>query len=393
MDLRRRAFLERGTRAALGIAVAPLARLNGLEQPQTRLSDPAARELIAELERQIPLLMKTSGAPGVSLALFRDGALLWRRGFGVRKAASNGLVDTDTVFEAASTSKPVFAYAVMKLAERALLALDTPLTHYTPDRPLDDPRLDLITARHVLSHTSGFPNWRTKAEPLAIRSQPGEKWGYSGEGYSYLQSVVARLTGSQVDPGDCGSFEAGLRVCATTPPFDEYMRTNVFEPFGMTSTSYLWTDRSASHAAWGHDPKGQPIPSSRKPSGPAVTRYGVAGGMWTTPTDYARFLIEVVAPKPADRFRLAPASLAEMVKPQVPAERGRSWALGWEIDRDIIRHSGGNPGSCCFVAASRLRKSGYVIMTNSEDAGFFGVIVKLIGADPLASLIGAKLEY
>ena len=60
---------------------------------------------------------------------------------------------------------------------------------------------------------------------------------------------------------------------------------------------------------------------------------------------------------------------------------------------DIIRHSGGNPDSCCFVAASRLRKSGYVIMTNSEAAGFFGVIVKLIGADPLASLIGAKLEY
>ena len=75
---------------------------------------------------------------------------------------------------------------------------------------------------------------------------------------------------------------------------------------------------------------------------------------------------KAVAPKPADTFRLGPASLAEMVKPRVPAERGRSWALGWEIDRDIIRHSGGNPGSCCFVAASPSRKSGYVIMTNSD---------------------------
>ena len=78
------------------------------------------------------------------------------------------------MFEAASMSKPVFAYVVMKLCETGVLNLDTPLTTYTADRFLqDDPRLDLITARHVLSHTSGFQNWRSEQEPLAIHFAPG----------------------------------------------------------------------------------------------------------------------------------------------------------------------------------------------------------------------------
>jgi hypothetical protein len=100
-------------------------------------------------------------------------------------------VDHETVFQAGSVSKTVFAYAVMKLVERNILDLDTPLTRYSPIRILEgDPRLDLITARHVLSHTSGLPNWRSERNPLSIRFTPGERYLYSGEGYSYLQSVV-----------------------------------------------------------------------------------------------------------------------------------------------------------------------------------------------------------
>lgn len=132
----------------------------------------------------------------------------------MKNSASKELVDNDTVFEAASTSKPVFAYAVMKLVEKGVIDLDTPLTHYTSERFLKgDPRLDLVTARHVLSHTSGFPNWRS-AEGLRLDFTPGEKWSYSGEGYSYLQSVVTHLTG-HVNPKDCAKFEAGVKFCAT----------------------------------------------------------------------------------------------------------------------------------------------------------------------------------
>ena len=188
--------------------------------------------------------MKEAQVPGVSVALVKDGALFWRRGFGVRDIRTKEPVDVNSVFEAASTSKPVFAYAVMKLRERGVIDLDTPLSRYTPDRPLEgDARLELITARHVLSHTSGLPNWRSKQEPLSIRFTPGERWNYSGEGYSYLQSVVSRLTGSRVDPAQCGTFEAGLKVCAMEPSLDQYMQANVLRPFGMASSGFLWTNR------------------------------------------------------------------------------------------------------------------------------------------------------
>jgi CubicO group peptidase (beta-lactamase class C family) len=92
--------------------------------------------LIAELERQIPQVMADAIVPGLSIVLIRDAQVVWRRGFGVRDNASKAPVDSDTVFEAQSMSKPVFAYAVLKLCEKGVLDLDTPLTKYTPDRVL-----------------------------------------------------------------------------------------------------------------------------------------------------------------------------------------------------------------------------------------------------------------
>ncbi len=134
--------------------------------------------------------------PGLSIVLIKDAKIACRKGFGVKDGASKETVDADTMFEAASMSKPVFAYAVMKLCEKGVMNLDTPLTKYTSERVVEgDSRLDLITARHVLSHTSGFQNWRSEKDRLRIHFSSGEKYLYSGEGYSYLQSVVTHLTG------------------------------------------------------------------------------------------------------------------------------------------------------------------------------------------------------
>jgi CubicO group peptidase (beta-lactamase class C family) len=390
--LHRREFLQATGLAAIGASLPSAARAS-----QSPAVDVASKQLVTDLEQETSDLMRKAEVPGVSIALVKDGAVFWRRGFGVRDLRSQQAVDTETLFEAASTSKPVFAYVVMKLREKGVLDLDAPLTRYTPERFLDDdPRVDRITARHVLSHTSGFQNWRSKKEPLAIAFTPGEKWKYSGEAFSYLQSVVSRLTGSQVNQSDCGTFEAGLKVCAVEPSIDRFMQTNLLAPFDMTSSGYLWTPSMEARVAWGHDPKRQPLKSSRKPNGAAAARYGMAGGLCTTPTDYARFLAEIVDPRPADTYRLTPASLAEMLRPVVKATPQTSWALGWEISHteagDVIRHAGGNPGYSCFVAASVARKAGYVIMTNSEEVGFFGVIAKLIAGNALPRLIGTALQ-
>ncbi len=392
----RRRFLLAGGRAALGVSLLPFAApaSRGLHGPGEVRGGTAWKTLIADLERQIPQLMAKAKVPGLSVAIIKDAKLYWRRGFGVKDASSKEQVDNDTVFEAGSTSKPVFAYVVMKLHEKGVIALDTPLTRYTPERFLKgDPRLDLITARHVLSHTTGFQNWRSQEEPLRIHFKPGATWSYSGEGYSYLQSVVTHLTG-KVDPKDCARFEAGLKVCATD--IGEYLKARVLTPFGMASSGYLWNGAMERHLARGHDESGKPTKLNRKPTGPSVARYAAAGGLFTTPTDYARFLIEVIDPKPPDAFRLKRGTLREMLRPQVRRNPQSSWALGWEINHTgkgaFLRHGGGNPGYCCFFAASVERKSGYVIMTNAENSGYFGVIAKLITGDTLSQFLGGKLR-
>src|SRR5207248_827107 len=145
---------------------------------------------------------------------------------------------------------------------------------------------------------------------------------YSGEGYSYLQSVVTHLTG-KVNPKDCATFEAGLKVCATD--IDAYMRAKALVPFGMASSGYLWNDTIEKHMARGHDPKGRPSKLDRKPTGPSVARYAAAGGLCTTPTDYAKFLIEVIEPGPRDAFRLKRDTLKEMLRPQVKRSPESSW--------------------------------------------------------------------
>jgi CubicO group peptidase (beta-lactamase class C family) len=306
--------------------------------------------------------------PGVAIALVKDGAVVWHRAFGVRDADSRQPVDERTVFAAASVSKTVFAYAAMQLCDRGVLELDTPLTRYTPDRILEgDPRLDLITARHVLSHTSGLPNFRSGAAPLRIHFTPGERFQYSGEGYWYLQSVITHLTG-RVDPAQCADYEAGMRQCETD--IDSYLRANVLEPCRMSSSGYVGNSLLARHAARGHDAMGRPLPSGQS-SAIDAGRYAAMGGLRTTALDYAAFLSEVLEPRTAPPFRLATPTREEMLRPQVHVEGPRSWALGWEITDApggrLFQHQGGQAGVQAFTAASLERRAGYVILTNSDN--------------------------
>ena len=370
----RREFLVESGRAALSFSLLPLVR-----RPQrNRQPISAEREettlwetLIKDLERQIPKWMQETRVPGLSIAIIKDAKLGWRRGFGVKDNASKEPVDNDTMFEAASMSKPVFAYVVMKLCEKGVMNLDTPLIKYTSQRFLEgDPRLDLITARHALSHTSGFQNWRSEKEPLKIHFTPGEKFLYSGEGYNYLQSVVTHLTG-HVNPKDCARYDAGLEVCGTD--IEAYMKANLFAPFHMASSGYVWNDALGRRMARPHDQSGNPT-DNKKSTPASVARYGSAGALLTTPTDYAKFVIEVVSPKQSDAFRLNKDSVKEMLRPHVKIEGGQypaSWALGWQIfhnkNRDFIYHGGDNDGFHCCAVASVEGKSGFVAMTNGEN--------------------------
>ena len=328
---------------------APKPQPAAAQQPKST----ALRALVADLENMIPLWMRQAMVPGVSIVVVEDAKIAWRRGFGVKDGASKAPVDDATMFEAASMSKPAFAYVVMKLCETGVMSLDTPLAKYTTIRFLEgDPRLDQVTARHVLSHTSGFQNWRSDREPLAIHFTPGEKYLYSGEGYNYLQTIVTELM---------------------REPFETYMDARLLAPFGMTSSGYVWSESFAARMARPHDTSGKPT-DNKQSSSASVARYGSAGALLTTPTDYAKFVIEVIDPKPSDASRLTRDSVREMLRPHVKIQGGQypaSWALGWQIfhnaNRDFIYHGGDNEGFHCAAVASVEGRSGFVAMTNGEN--------------------------
>lgn len=327
---------------------------------------------IKAVETLIPKVMRETYVPGCSVVLVRDAKIYWRRGFGFRDAETRQPVDNGTVFEAASASKPVFAYSVIKLAEKEVIDLDAPLTKYTNQRYVaNDHRLDLITARHVLMHASGFPNWRSADDPMAINFTPGSKFGYSGEAYSYLQSVVTHLTG-HVDNNRCGKFVSGVRFCATD--IGDFMQKRLLRPFQMDSSSYIWSEQLAKNLARPHGEPGEPQ-AFHKPAALDASRYAATGGLMTTPTDYAKFLIELIQPSPADEFHVSKKSRDEMIRPQFPFQDFDGYSVSWGLlgcrmvrmsQHQLIAPGGSNPGFQCYSAVSPLRKCGFVIMTNAD---------------------------
>lgn len=371
-DESRREFLRQATLGASLLALGGCSSLPTSKTPLNRSRHWAQQ--FKDLEKRFLDVAAKHKVPGVALAVVKDAQAVWSRGIGVQDQASNAPVNDGTVFEAASMSKPVFAYAVMKMCERGVIKLDQPLSTYARERFLNgDPRLDLITARHVLSHTSGFQDIRSRQHPLKIYFEPGEKWQYSGEGYAYLQSVTTRLTGHSF-ASPCESYEMDLRVCGTD--FDSYMRGNVLQPLGMESSGYLWPDQFAKNLARPHDENGRPLAERRYDSSAAMARYGSMGGLLTTAPDYARFLLAFIDPKPADAFRLAASSIAEMLTPQVRVEDGPgysiSWALGWKIANTVdygvlVSHGGDQSGFHSLAEMSPSRRTGYVILTNGEN--------------------------
>ena len=194
MAVNRRTFLARTCRAAGAVSLLPLAgcarQAGGERSSQPEL----ARSIVDYLDTAISKLLSETNVPGLSMAIVKDAALAWRRSYGTADVEARTQICDDTIFEAGSVSKTVFAYAVMKWCDRGILSLDSPLTMYWPERPLDDPRVDQITVRRVLCHTTGLPNWRA-SRSLEVAFTPGERWSYSGEGYWYLQSVITHLRG------------------------------------------------------------------------------------------------------------------------------------------------------------------------------------------------------
>lgn len=293
-----------------------------------------------ELDRFVRAYLEYYKIPGISIAVIKDHKVVYHRGFGVKSTRTREPVTPETMFEAASMTKPVFAYTVLRLVDRGVLDLDTPLYMYLPyeDIAYDD-RYKLITARMVLTHRTGFPNWRDKK--LDIKFTPGTKVSYSGEGFVYLGKVVEKLTGKKL-----------VELC----------REEVFGPLGVAHASLVWTEEVERLTATPH--AGTSPGTKWKPSEP-----NMAASLNVDAGNYAKFLIAVLQGK-----GLEASTAKEMLRPQVgiPDRTKESWGLGIAIEETPsgtnYGHGGSNTG---FTSRSLMYKDqgfGYVFLVNNGDA-------------------------
>lgn len=333
------------------------------EEPEPDVTPHAAQRI----EALLPELMEQHHTPGVSITLIKGRRIVWSRGFGVLAADGDAPVDAETVFEACSMSKPLFTFGVMTLVEDGRLELDRPLVEYRAEPYLpDEPLHRLITARMVMQHTSGLPNWREggwrSGGPLPVRFEPGTQYSYSGEGFWYLQQVVEEVLGKQMAP---------------------WMQRTVLEPLGMTHSSYVWQPEYEESAAAGHDEDGH-VKTNR----PHFDRENGAYTLYTTADDYARFLLAMMPAAAAEPQVLTRSSLEAMLTPVVETDkpevrRGLGWAITKSENDSYVWHNGSNgTGFRCYSRFRPEHGDGMVIMTNAVGgAGVWeGVVEAIDGA-------------
>ncbi|HZN01902.1 MAG TPA: serine hydrolase [Pyrinomonadaceae bacterium] len=348
-------------------------------RPRATLNNAA----VSRLEQTIPHLMTEADIPGLSIAVIRDSKVMWTRGFGVTNSETKARVNDNTVFEAASLTKPVFAYAALKLIDNGKLDLDTPLVKYLPGRydVGDDPRLDQITARHVLSHTTGFPNWRPRGDKtLKMYFSPGLRFSYSGEGFVYLSKVVEQITGESQHA---------------------FIKRTVFDPLDMKSSELVWRNEYESLKTFTHDWVGG-VSGRGKPEKP-----NAAASLHTTANDYAKFVIAMLKGtglKPATaRLMLTPqasvtlAGAFNLNAPDAKLSPTVSWGLGWGLeqtqDGTAFWHWGDNGDTKAFVLAVPKQKTGLVMFANSANGlSIINELVESVMGNDHPSLAWLNLE-
>ncbi|MEH6663216.1 MAG: serine hydrolase domain-containing protein [Brevundimonas sp.] len=338
-----------GLLAACGTPPMPERGAHSLAAPQSEF---------AGLEAFIRQEMAATGVPGLSLAIIRDGEIVYHGAFGVREAGTGDPVTTDTLFEAASLSKPVFAYFVMLQAEQGLLDLDRPLHQYWPHPDLaGEVWSRQLTARMVLAHSSGLPNWRSDTGgELRFLFQPGTAYGYSGEAYEYLKDALKHVLDVDDD---------GLQAL-----FD----AQVTEHAGAGFVRFTWDDSIPARKAFGHR-HGEPTDNDRHDH-----NFGASYSLNTTALDYARLLTVLLRP---DAARAGAVERLLAIQSAMPAEAGELHrSLGFPVrltGRGLRYFHSGNNGDfrayCHFYPESG---DGVVMFGNSDGVFASGLASRIV---------------
>ena len=311
--------------------------------------------------------MRVFNVPGVSIAVVNGGRIEWAKGYGVARAGDPRRVDTATLFQAASISKPVAAIGALRLVEQGRLALDEDVNARLASwkvPPGDSARGESVTLRRLLSHNAGltvhgFPGYArglpvpTAAQvldgappantaPVRLDLVPGTRWRYSGGGYTVAQQLMSD---------------------ATARPFAALMEELVLRPAGMRASTYEQPlpDALAGRAAHAHTRQGTPIPGDWH-----TYPEQAAAGLWTTPSDLARMMLAVqraVAGSPGEI--LTPAMARDMLAVQA-GEYGLGFGLRGSGATRVFAHGGSNRGFRAMFVAFVEAGQGAVVMTNAD---------------------------
>jgi len=317
-------------------------------------------------------LMERLSVPGVSIAAFRDFEIHWTRAYGVADVATGAPVDADTIFQAASISKPVAAMGVLRAAQDGKLSLDADINSilkswkvaraaWTAEQP--------VTPRSLLSHTSGaddgfgFPGYPPETAlpavvqilngekpsntgPVLFARPPGQAYKYSGGGVTIMQLAMTDTYGR---------------------PYPELLQDLVLRPIGMTRSGYdqpLPPERDR-NAARAHNSAGASMGMKWH-----VYPEMAAAGLWTTPTDLARFAIEIQLSLQGRSNRVLSQ---EMTRHLITPVGAGPFAVGLNIEKRgegwYFSHGGSNWGFRCSLFAHVSKGYGVAIMTNGDRGG------------------------
>jgi len=339
---------------------------------------------VTPVRLSLPQLMETYKIPGLSVAVIDNYQIVWAKAYGVTDAGSKKPVTTKTLFQAGSISKPVAATGTLWLVEKGKLSLDEDVnqklkTWKVPENEFT--KTEKVTLRRLMSHTAGltvhgFPGYDIEAplptlvqifngekpantEAIRVDVVPGTEERYSGGGVTIEQQLVIDVTGK---------------------PFPEFMRQTVLEKIGMTDSSYLqplpaaWADRTAAgtradgrmlHGRWHVYPE------------------MAAAGLWTTPTDLAKFVIEIALSKQGKANHVLSEKMTDEMLTPVMDEAG----LGFFLDKGNpgqFGHDGADEGFQALLTMNANTGKGVAIMANSDR----GIVAAQFVVDTIAKEYG-----
>ncbi|WP_433902705.1 serine hydrolase domain-containing protein [Sphingobacterium puteale] len=317
-----------------------------------------AQLTVVDFEKKIKIAMDSLQVQGMSIAIINNGKVVFNKGFGITNIVSKKRVTRSTFFEAASLSKPVFAFFILKLAKQGKLDIDKPLFEYLAADNIEDERYKKITTRMVLSHTTGLPNWSETNEKMQLQFDPGTQFSYSGEAYVYLARVIAKLSNN------------------TFRNLDAVFQDIVARELKLKNFHFILTPKVEQNLADGYQ-KMQYVKDERDRS-----YFDPAGGLFANTTNYSKFLIYLMNRK---------FDFKEMFEPVISMDKNNpvrkyfgvdAWTLGMAVVRlnDTVNywHGGNNLGYTSSFRIDPDKKFGYVYFTNEDQCNEMKKIVENI---------------